>query len=256
MRTSMSAASSGQEVRNDEPLSAQAPFRRTSGTCVRLAGVDEAAEAGSRDVTEPRGKNGLRSPASTEPLQTTRLSERARTGANIARTCHAEGRGFESLRPLVYPAKRHLRMSLQTTDDLLHAEGDELSPFGGLEPSTPLTMEAPASGYVNSEQVLVARFPCNSGDFAASGTLPQRTLTRPEDPRTCPQNLSPKTTSAGGSAGRAQRVFRLVSFRIECGRGYRSPRIASTKRGTPAVVRAQRRQAAGGKRSRSRVTIS
>src|SRR6266540_1452866 len=93
-------------------------------------------------------------------------------------------------------------------------------------------MEAPASGYVNSEQVLVARFPCNSADFAASGTLPQRTLTRPEDPRTCPQNLSPKTTSAGGSAGRAQRVLRLVSFRIECGRGYRSPRIASTKRGT------------------------
>jgi hypothetical protein len=33
-------------------------------------------------------------------------------------------------------------MSLQTTDDLLHAEGDELSPFGGLEPSTPLTMRS------------------------------------------------------------------------------------------------------------------
>src|SRR5262245_14344129 len=49
------------------------------------------------------------------------LSEPVRTRANIARTCHAEGRGFESNHPLVYPAKRHLWVSLRTTDDLLHA---------------------------------------------------------------------------------------------------------------------------------------
>jgi hypothetical protein len=38
--------------------------------------------------------------AGTKTLQTSGLSERARTGANVARICHAEGRGFESLHPL------------------------------------------------------------------------------------------------------------------------------------------------------------
>jgi hypothetical protein len=36
-----------------------------------------------------------------ETLQTSGLSERERTGANIARICHAEGRGFESHHPLL-----------------------------------------------------------------------------------------------------------------------------------------------------------
>jgi hypothetical protein len=36
------------------------------------------------------------------------LSERARTGANIAGTCHAEGRGFESHHPLQKPLLRGL----------------------------------------------------------------------------------------------------------------------------------------------------
>jgi hypothetical protein len=62
-----------------------------------------------------------RSLARSETLETSGLSARLRTGANIARTCHAEGRGFESHHPLVYPAKRHPSMSLRTTDDLLHA---------------------------------------------------------------------------------------------------------------------------------------
>jgi hypothetical protein len=62
-----------------------------------------------------------RSLASREALQTSGFSERARTAPNIARTCHAEGRGFESHHPLVYPARRHRLMSPRTTDDLLHA---------------------------------------------------------------------------------------------------------------------------------------
>jgi hypothetical protein len=72
-------------------MSVRAPFRRASGTCVRLAAVDEAAEAGSRDVTESRGKNGkvrrslgfgcVRSSDRKSP-QTASLSERERTGAN------------------------------------------------------------------------------------------------------------------------------------------------------------------------------
>src|SRR6266508_5655862 len=41
-----------------------------------------------------------RSLARTKILQTRGLSERARTRPNIARTCHAEGRGFESHHPL------------------------------------------------------------------------------------------------------------------------------------------------------------
>jgi hypothetical protein len=39
----------------------------------------------------------------TEARQTDGLSERRRTGANAAHTCHAEGRGFESLHPLRKP---------------------------------------------------------------------------------------------------------------------------------------------------------
>ena len=45
------------------------------------------------------GFAAVRSP-DPEPLQTGGSSERARTGANIRRPCHAEGRGFESLHPL------------------------------------------------------------------------------------------------------------------------------------------------------------
>jgi hypothetical protein len=69
-------------------MSVRAPFRRASGTCVRLAAVDEAAEAGSRDVTESRGKNGkvrrslgfgcVRSSDRKSPQN----SEFERTGAN------------------------------------------------------------------------------------------------------------------------------------------------------------------------------
>ena len=41
-----------------------------------------------------------RSLALTNMLQATGLSERERTGANVAGSCHAEGRGFESHHPL------------------------------------------------------------------------------------------------------------------------------------------------------------
>src|SRR5262249_14706901 len=80
-----------------------------------------------------------RSLARSEHWKQAVLSERTRAGANIARICHAEGRGFESLHPLVYPAKRHLSVSLRTTDDLLHAPREMGSALGRtrtVEPST------------------------------------------------------------------------------------------------------------------------
>jgi hypothetical protein len=69
-----------------------------------------------------RGKNGkvgrslgfgrVRS-LGRRPWNQAGLSERARTGANIARTCHAEGRGFESHHPLSkVPANEQVQSSL------------------------------------------------------------------------------------------------------------------------------------------------
>jgi hypothetical protein len=61
-----------------------------------------------------------RSLARTKSLQTRRLRARARTGANIAGICHAEGRGFEAYHPLKDLENTHfcLRSGLH---NLLHA---------------------------------------------------------------------------------------------------------------------------------------
>jgi hypothetical protein len=48
----------------------------------------------------------MRSLVSTETLQTSGSSERLRTGANLAGSCHAEGRGFESHHPLLNRGER------------------------------------------------------------------------------------------------------------------------------------------------------
>jgi hypothetical protein len=52
----------------------------------------------------------LRSLTRTKTLQKSSLSERARTGANTARICHAEGRGFEPHHPLSSLQKDILRL--------------------------------------------------------------------------------------------------------------------------------------------------
>jgi hypothetical protein len=97
---------------------------------------------------------------------------------------------------------------------------------------------------------LVERFPCNSRGSPAVSSLPRRTLSRPGNPRTCPQHLAPGGAAGGGSARSGEAALESRSgFRHRCwllrhsqrGEASAAARMASTQ----ATACRQRRPGAG-----------
>jgi hypothetical protein len=151
-----------------------------------------------------------RSLARANTLETSGLSARARTGANIAGICHAEGRGFESHHPLVYPAKRHLWMSLRTTDDLLHALR-RVQPFRRTRAVDPVGCQNSVHAPRNQ------RFAGGTLILAPPGNRPERRdPSRPRRPHLRGGGLfrlERAMTGQPGAAYRARRSGAAVSFR-------------------------------------------
>jgi hypothetical protein len=88
-------------------MCATGPASPSSPTCAADARVGDPSPSPQRPRCVARmARFSVRSGSpvfarSDEDPVNKRLSERARTGANIARSCHAEGRGFESHHPLL-----------------------------------------------------------------------------------------------------------------------------------------------------------
>jgi hypothetical protein len=105
-----------------------------------------------------------RSLSRTKTLQKSSLSERARTGANVARTCHAEGRGFESHHPLLTsPARRLFVASVESTSlSPLH-----WCPFVPIRRDRQATRRAAPYARTASYVLRLRRFLARSGHMAA-----------------------------------------------------------------------------------------
>jgi hypothetical protein len=58
---------------------------------------------------------------------------------------------------------------------------------------------------------VLVRFPCNTAKFFVRRTPPRSALSLPEKPCTCPQNLSPRTSSEDQRAAVTRRLMLVTA---------------------------------------------
>jgi len=114
-----------------------------------------------------------------------------------------------------------------------------------------LTIEDSSCGYAAQEGRLRARFPCSSAGSSSRRTVPRTALSLPEEPRTCPQDLSPlevsRTVLFGNESwpGGVRRATRLLSERAVEAFPARRVRVMESDRKRGCGSDVQRRNGAG-----------